>query len=70
VTTPDFRSEVPRSGAQNYARDLTSKVGSGDGRLFTLTELQRHAAELAQNPAEWMPWNYRATLEATVAKVA
>ena len=28
-----------------------------------LTELQRHARELAANPAEWMPWNYRETLE-------
>jgi hypothetical protein len=27
-----------------------------------LTELQRHAQELAANPAEWMPWNYRETL--------
>lgn len=27
-----------------------------------LTELQRHHAELATRPAEWMPWNYRATL--------
>jgi transposase len=27
-----------------------------------LIELQRHAAELAANPADWMPWNYRATL--------
>ena len=27
-----------------------------------LTELQRHARELATNPAEWMPWNYRETL--------
>ena len=24
-----------------------------------LTELQRHAAELAANPSQWMPWNYR-----------
>ena len=24
-----------------------------------LTELQRHAEELAENPAAWMPWNYR-----------
>ncbi len=24
-----------------------------------LTELQRHAQELAASPAEWMPWNYR-----------
>lgn len=28
-----------------------------------LTELQRHARELAANPAEWMPWNYHQTLE-------
>jgi transposase len=27
-----------------------------------LTELQRHARELAERPAEWMPWNYRETL--------
>jgi transposase len=28
-----------------------------------LTELQKHAGELAKNPAAWMPWNYRATLQ-------
>ncbi len=28
-----------------------------------LTELQRHAQELAASPAEWMPWNYRQALE-------
>ena len=27
-----------------------------------LTELQRHAQEVAANPACWMPWNYRQTL--------
>ena len=27
-----------------------------------LTELQRHAGELARSPAEWMPWNYHAAL--------
>jgi len=27
-----------------------------------LTELQRHAEELAAHPAEWMPWSYRDTL--------
>ena len=29
-----------------------------------LTELQRHAAELAAHPQNWMPWNYRDTLAA------
>src|ERR1044072_4257973 len=28
-----------------------------------LTELLRHTQELKQNPSEWMPWNYRPTLE-------
>ena len=32
-----------------------------------LTELQRHAQELATKPAEWMPWNYRETLERIVS---
>ena len=27
-----------------------------------LIELQRHAIELTANPADWMPWNYRAAL--------
>jgi transposase len=27
-----------------------------------LIELQRHAAAVAANPADWMPWNYRDTL--------
>jgi transposase len=27
-----------------------------------LTELQRHARELAAHPSAWMPWNYRDTL--------
>ena len=27
-----------------------------------LTELQKHARELAARPSEWMPWNYRDTL--------
>ena len=31
-----------------------------------LTELQRHARELAANPAAWMPWNYRETLAGTL----
>jgi len=31
-----------------------------------LTELQRHAGELALCPAEWMPWSYRETVAATV----
>src|SRR3989441_4073440 len=28
-----------------------------------LNELRKHAEELAKNPAVWMPWNYRQTLQ-------
>src|SRR5215469_5052211 len=36
-----------------------------------LTQLQRHADEVARNPGRWMPWNYRATLdEAALSSVA
>lgn len=28
-----------------------------------LTQLQRHADELDQHPQDWMPWNYRATMD-------
>jgi len=28
-----------------------------------LTELERHAGEVASHPEQWMPWNYRITLE-------
>ena len=30
-----------------------------------LTELDRHAKDVAVNPQDWMPWNYRQTLAAT-----
>ena len=35
----------------------------GDANSFEyLIELQRHAEELAVDPAAWMPWNYQDTL--------
>jgi hypothetical protein len=36
----------------------------GTNSFEYLIELQRHAAELAAHPADWMPWNYRDTLAA------
>jgi len=35
-----------------------------------LTELERHADELAANPDQWMPWNYRRTLGGILARSA
>jgi transposase len=36
---------------------------NGVNSFHYLTELQRHAPQLAANPAQWMPWNYRETLK-------
>jgi transposase len=43
---------------------------NGANPVDYLTELQRHAAELKANPAEWMPWNYRTTLTRLASRVA
>lgn len=32
---------------------------NGINSFHYLTELQKHAGELASSPSEWMPWNYR-----------
>jgi transposase len=34
-----------------------------------LTDLQRHADELKENPSQWMPWNYRVALERVDARI-
>ena len=36
---------------------------NGANPFHYLTELQKHACELAAAPADWMPWNYLRTLE-------
>ena len=36
---------------------------SGVDPFDYLTELQKHAAKLSQTPQQWMPWNYRDTLQ-------
>jgi len=38
---------------------------NGTNPFDYLTELERHASEVATNPQDWMPWNYRQTLGGT-----
>jgi hypothetical protein len=38
---------------------------NGANSFQYLTELQRHAPQVAANPPQWMPWNYRETLART-----
>jgi hypothetical protein len=64
-----------RNGARvgDLFMSLIHTCESWGGNPFDyLTQLQRHAAEVAGDPARWMPWNYRATLEeaAAMAKAA
>ena len=61
-----------RKNALFYRTENGARVGdlfmslihelNGLNPLDYLTELQRHAADLAREPERWMPWNYRATL--------
>lgn len=44
----------------------TAKLAAADPFDY-LTELQRHAEEVAATASEWMPWNYRATLAGRAA---
>jgi len=64
-----------RKNALFYKTDNGARVGDifmslihtcelCDANVFDyLAELDRHAADLAANPENWMPWNYRQTLE-------
>jgi hypothetical protein len=36
---------------------------SGADPFDYLTQLQRHAEDLSRNPGNWMPWNYKETME-------
>ena len=33
-----------------------------------LTVLQRHVEALSSNPQQWMPWNYRETIQSSGAE--
>jgi hypothetical protein len=43
---------------------------SGADPFDYLTELQKHAEELRESPQEWMPWNYRSTLNRRAERAA
>jgi hypothetical protein len=47
-----------------YMSLIASCQLAGANPFDYLIELQRHASEIEREPAEWMPWNYQARLEA------
>jgi transposase len=47
----------------------TAELAGADAFAY-LTELDRHAKDVAANPQGWMPWNFRQTLDSTAASPA
>ena len=61
-TEPQFRvgqSDRLSAGVTVERADAVLARSAGVNSFDYLTELQRHARELAATPAAWMPWNYR-----------
>jgi len=64
-----------RKNAMFYLTDNGARVGDlymsliytcqlcGANPFDSLTELQRHAPQVAAHPQTWMPWNYRQTID-------
>jgi transposase len=44
----------------------TAELAGADAFAY-LTELERHAKDVAANPQGWMPWNFRHSLGSTAA---
>jgi hypothetical protein len=65
-----FRSEKGARVADLYMSLIHTAELHGANAFDYLTELQRHFEEVAVRPHEWMPWNYRATLERIAAASA
>jgi hypothetical protein len=69
------RAIIHRNNSLFYKSENGARVGdvfmsliatcqlAGANPFEYLTELQRHAAEVAADPARWMPWNYREALK-------
>ena len=65
-----FRSERGAQVGDIFMSLIYSAELEGENPFDYLTELQRHASELKQNPSDWMPWNYRDTLARLAAAPA
>jgi hypothetical protein len=62
-----FRSEHGAHAGDVFMSLIYTCELCGANAFDYLTELQRHAGELAAHPQNWMPWNYRETLAAALA---
>lgn len=58
-----FKTQNGADVADLYMSLIYTCELNGVNALDYLTELERHAGELTFHPEQWMPWNYRITLE-------
>ena len=62
----DITGYVDRDGKARFGDLYMSLIHTcelcGVNAFEYLTELQRHAPELAKTPGEWLPWTYQETL--------
>ena len=66
-SAPEKRTLLPNNEQGHRWGDLFMSLihtcGLNGANPFDyMTELQRHAKELYNNPTAWMPWNYRESL--------
>jgi hypothetical protein len=58
-----FRSLIGANVGDVYMTIIYTARLHGVNPFDYLNALQRHAANVAKRPAEWLPWNYQSTLE-------
>ena len=57
-----YRSQRGATVGDIYMTIIHTTELHGGNAFDYLTELMRHAQAVAENPAAWLPWNYRETL--------
>jgi transposase len=57
-----FRSETGARVGDMYMSLIYTAQLAGENPFDYLTVLMKHASEVAEHPADWMPWNYRVTM--------
>jgi hypothetical protein len=58
-----YRSERGALVGDIYMTIINTARLNGENPLSYLTAILMHSKEVAKSPADWLPWNYRATLE-------
>jgi transposase len=63
-----YRSEKGARVGDAYMSLLYTAELNGENPFAYLTALLSHPADVAKSPADWLPWNYRATIDAARAR--